>query len=157
MFAVVLSPSPPATLLLALPKSTAICILFAASYVCPHFPLKSRSRLPSQRRLAQLFDCHHSNAHLFQPRTWPQDFQCFSRNRSRIRPGHYIFGRCPRHFQVLQRAETAILLFIRIVIFFPPLNQMGCGVTVQWVQCTGISSRELTLLVNIHAKTRRKI
>lgn len=112
--------TPPATLLLALPKCAAICILFATSHSCPYFPLKKRSQLLSRCRLAEIFDCNQSNAHLLQLSIWPQDFQCLSCNRSRIRPGHYMFGRCPRHFQVLQKAVPAILQFIRV---FSPLNQ----------------------------------
>lgn len=115
-----LSSSLPLPHLLTLPKSTAICILFATTYICPHFPLKNRSQLLRWCRLAENFDCNQRNAHLFQLSIWPQDFQCLSCNRGRIRPGHYMFGKHPRHFQVLQKVVPAILWFVR---FFPPLNQ----------------------------------
>lgn len=132
-------PHSPATLLVTLPISTDICILFATSPICPLLPLKKKRRQPLHWcLLAEIFDCNQSNPHLFQLRIWPQDFQCLSCNRSRIRPGHYVFGRSPRHFQVLQKAVPAILQFVRI--FFSPIR-IKQGWSVQWVGHTKISSR----------------
>lgn len=120
VFAPIFSTSlPPATVLFTLPVSTDICILFATSSISPLFLLKKKRRQPlCWCLLAEIFDCNQSNPHLFQLRVWPQDFQCLSCNRSRIRPDHYMFGRCPRHFQVLQKAVPAILQLVWI--FFSP-------------------------------------
>lgn len=87
-------------------------------FLLPTFSLKKKEGSPiCWCLLAEIFAWNQSNPNLFQLRIWPQDFQCLSCNRSRIRPGHYMFGRSPRHFQVLQKTVPAILQFVRI--FFP--------------------------------------